>query len=133
MRRSPILRSIALAAASYNLFAVAGVAIYQFFVLRELEPTIVGFIFMSNGAGALLGGVVSSRVPARFDYGAAIVDGGGSMVAASMIVSFAGGSLPWIVVLLVAASLVAYFGRVVFNPATLGAGAVAHGWAAALG
>lgn len=117
--RSPILRPISLAAAGYNLFAVAGVAVYQLFVLRELglAPTIVGFIFVSNGVGALLGGVVASRVAARFGYGAAVGGGGVLMAAASMLVPFAGGPLPLIVVPLVAAATVAGFGRVVFEVA----------------
>jgi MFS family permease len=72
---NPLLRSIAGATATSNLFGNAMQAVYILYVTRELGlgPAILGIILACGGPGALLGAVLAGRAAGRFGLGITII------------------------------------------------------------
>lgn len=107
VRRNPVLRALTLSAIASEINGQAiGVVIVLFYV-RELHvaPALLGPIFGVGGISALAGSLLCGRVVRRWGIGRALI---GSMYlkgSGLLAVALAGGPLPLIVVLSVAAQL----------------------------
>lgn len=80
---SPLLRSIAGATGTSNLFASSLFALYILFVTRELglTPAAIGLIFSVSNVAGLAGALTAGRLAARFGLGRVIV---GSMILSGL-------------------------------------------------
>jgi MFS family permease len=114
---NPLLRSIAGATATSNLFSNGIMAVYVLYVTRELAvpPALLGLILAAGGPGALLGAVSAGRLAGRFGLGATII--GALMVTelSNLLVPFAGGPVPIVVGTLALAAFIGGFGNPVYN------------------
>jgi predicted MFS family arabinose efflux permease len=114
---NPLLRSIAGATATSNLFSNGMMAVYVLYITRELgvPPAILGLILAAGGPGALLGALTAGRVANRFGLGATII--GALMVTelSNLLVPLAGGPLPLAVGMLAVATFVGGIGNPVYN------------------
>ncbi len=71
----PLLRWIMVCGATHNFFARMIDALFVLFVITVigLDPITLGLIVAAGGPGALLGSLLSSRVPARLGLGRTLV------------------------------------------------------------
>jgi MFS family permease len=107
VRRNPTLRSLTLSAMASELTGQPIGVVIMLFYLRDLHvpPGLLGPIFGVGGMSAFAGSLVCSRVIARWGVGRALI---GSMYVKGiglLGVVLAGGPLPLIVILSVAAQL----------------------------
>lgn len=114
---SPLLRSIALCAATLSFFLSMPFAIYVLYVTRDLgiTPVVLGMIFSAGSVGALLGALAAGRAPHLLGLGPTVVTalllGGVGNLFAPLA-----GSLPAVSVpLLVVGQGIFWFGFVVYN------------------
>lgn len=75
--RQPILRSLALSAATTEFFAHVFFAVYVLYFIRALglTPAAIGLVFAIGGVGALVGALVAGPARRRLGQGPAIVWG----------------------------------------------------------
>lgn len=71
----PSLRAVGLASALFHFFFAALMTVYLLFLSRtlHLSATAVGLVLAAMGPGALVGSVLSARLPKRFGYGVVLV------------------------------------------------------------
>ncbi|MFD3523678.1 MFS transporter [Streptomyces sp. NPDC058653] len=71
----PSLRAVALASALFHFFFAALMTVYLLFLPRtlQLSGAEVGLVLAAMGPGALVGSVLSARLPRRLGYGVVLV------------------------------------------------------------
>ncbi|MEV2263097.1 MULTISPECIES: MFS transporter [Streptomyces] len=76
--RHPVMRPCAIWATVNNFFTAALMALTPLYLVREAgaSPTLVGLVIAADGAGALLGSMVTTRLAARFGTARAIIVSG---------------------------------------------------------
>ncbi|WP_433200822.1 MFS transporter [Dactylosporangium sp. CS-047395] len=83
---NPILRTVSLASAAFQLSLAATTTAYLLFLPRELHlsAAVIGLALAATGPGALVGALLAARLPGRLGYGrvliAAAVLGNGAML-----------------------------------------------------
>ena len=112
---NPLIRPIAACTSTFNLFSNLLFAVYLVYAVRELrlEPAVIGLIFALGNIGALVGAVLSGRIPHWIGVGPAIV---GSIVVggpATLLIPLAPRDNP--APFLVAAGVIGAFSGVVYN------------------
>jgi MFS family permease len=111
----PLIRPIAACTSSANLFGNIGGAIFIVYIVRELglQPAEIGLIFALGNIGALLGAVLSSRIPKWIGTGPTIVGAIAIGAVGAVLVPLAPKSGP--APFLIASGALAGFGSVVYN------------------
>lgn len=114
---SPLLRSIAACTATLNLFGAAVQAVAVLFLTRELglSPGILGFIFAAANVGFLVGALATAPITTRLGLGRAIGLTALLPGLGLLALPLAGGPLPAVVGLLVAAQFVGSLAIPVYN------------------
>ena len=104
---SPLLRTIALRNALFNVFA-SFPAIYLLYLTQELAlpPATVGVLFAVSGVGALLGAMVAAPAARRLGLGPVIIAGAIAEGVAGLFAPMAVGPLPMQLGLLAAGQLI---------------------------
>lgn len=76
--RHPVMRPCAIWATVNNFFTAALMALTPLYLVREAgsSPTVVGLVIAADGAGALIGSMVASRLSARVGTARAIIVSG---------------------------------------------------------
>ncbi len=92
---NPLLRAMAFATATFNLFAAVTEAVYILYATRQLgiSPSALGLIFAVAGPGALFGAVTAPWFSRRFGVGPTIAGSLFLLGIGSLFVPLAGGSL----------------------------------------
>jgi MFS family permease len=93
--RAPVLRALALAEGSHQLFVHMWVAMLLLFLTRELafEPILFGPLFAIGGVSSLAGAFLAGPLTRRFGLGRTLVAGWTIGTASMLLVPLAGGSL----------------------------------------
>jgi Na+/melibiose symporter-like transporter len=119
--RHPLLRSMGVAAAIFNLFFGSLLAVYTLFMARELRlsTAAIGLVFTAVGPGLLVGALTTSWLNRKLPTG--LVVAGAALVSdgVNLIIPFTHGSSAATVALLAGVNFVAGFGVQVFNITTL--------------
>ncbi len=113
---SPMLRSIAVRNAVFNVFA-SFPAIYLLFLTQELKlpAAAVGALFAVSGVGALLGALVAGPAARRLGWGPAIIGGALAEGLAGLIAPLAIGPLSLQLALLAAGQLIVGAGGLIYG------------------
>jgi MFS family permease len=84
VRRSPVLRAIALQSVPDHFFGAFYAVLYSLYLLRELrlDPFLLGIVISAGGVGALVGSLFAAPLIARIGIGPAIIT---TFIAASAI------------------------------------------------
>lgn len=114
---SPLLRAIAAATSTANLFSNMGTAVYILYLTRELGvgPGALGLIFAAGNGGALLGAFAARRVTRLIGLGPAIIAPLTLGSVGMFLTPLARGPRPVVVATLIAALSVSSFGGVIYN------------------
>ncbi|MEP6900350.1 MAG: MFS transporter [Actinomycetota bacterium] len=109
---NPILRPLSEAIALHFLFLLMISTIFTLYAIRELqlEPLLLGIIFSALGVGFLLGALMVKRITERFGIGRTMIGGTLLTAFACVLIPLAGGSLPLMVSILIAAHIFLAFG-----------------------
>jgi MFS family permease len=111
----PLIRPIAACTSSSNLFSSILFAIYIVYVVRELglKPAEIGLIFALGNVGAVVGALLSTRIPKWFGVGPTIVGAIAIGAVGTMLIPLAPKSGP--APLLILSGALGGFGSVVYN------------------
>ncbi len=114
---NPLLRSIAICTATFNLFGNMGYALLVLYATRALglDPGLLGLAFGLGGGGVLVGALIAGRTAGWLGVGPTIV---GSTVVASVsqvLIPLAGGPLPVAMAMLVGAQVLGGMGNAIYN------------------
>ncbi|KAA6223334.1 MFS transporter [Streptomyces albofaciens JCM 4342] len=71
----PVLRAVCLASAAFQFFFAAMMTVYLLFLPRglHLSATAVGLALAATGPGAVVGSLLSARLPMRYGYGVVLM------------------------------------------------------------
>jgi MFS family permease len=111
----PLIRPIAACTSSSNLFSSILFAIYIVYVVRELglKPAEIGLIFALGNIGAVVGALLSTRIPKWFGVGRTIVGAIAIGAVSAVLIPLAPKSGP--APFLILAGALGGFGSVVYN------------------
>ncbi len=114
---NPLLRSIALCTATFNLFGSMAYALLVLYATRALglDPGVLGLAFGLGGGGVLVGALIASGLAGRLGVGPTIVWATVLASASQVLVPLAGGPLPMVVAMLVAALVLGGMGNAIYN------------------
>jgi MFS family permease len=115
--RVPLLRTIDLLAAWFNLFEQAVLTLYVVYAVRTLgfSAGLLGLTMTVGGIGPVLGPVLAARLGRRLGAVRTMVLTMGMASAAPLLIPLAHGSKPWAFLLCAVAFTVYGFGLTVFN------------------
>lgn len=82
--QQPLLRTIALSFGAQNFFGMFFGTLYAIYALRDLHltPAILGMLVSGGGIGALIGSLLSDRIPPRVGLGRAML---GSLLLSALV------------------------------------------------
>ncbi len=103
----PLLRPMALEAATFNGCAQAAGTLLVLYATRDLHlsPGLIGLIFAMGGVGALIGSLLAGPMATRWGLGRALVGMAALACLPSLLVPLASGARPQVVATLMLASL----------------------------
>ncbi len=92
---NPLLRSLALSAATFNLFGNFIGALYALYVIRQIgaPPIFLGLLIATGGLSALFGALIAERVIQRFGLGKTVGIGLFMYGFTGLLIPLAGGSV----------------------------------------
>ncbi|MFC7531575.1 MFS transporter [Actinoplanes sp. GCM10030250] len=113
---NPLLRTVCLASAAFQISLAAVMTAYLIFLPRDLNlsGTTVGLALAAIGPGALAGSLLAARLPARFGHGVVLV--GGAVLGNGVLLAVPalhGGSTATVVALILINLVFGAFGQLV--------------------
>lgn len=120
---TPVMRAALGATATINLFQLAYGALAVLYIVDELRvaPGVLGLVLGCGSVGALLGSVLAGRLARRVGIGRAFLIGCIAFPAPLLLVPLAGGPMPVVLAMLLAAQFGAGMGVVILD---ISAGAI---------
>jgi MFS family permease len=100
--KNPLLRSLAVSAAIFNLFGNFVGAMYAIYIIRQIgaPPIFLGLLIATGGLSALLGALIAERIIHRFGLGRTIGIGLFMYGVTGLLIPLAGGSITFALMLL---------------------------------